>query len=1131
MSNRSRFLALLATVLLFMLLAVPMYAQFNASLQGTITDPSGALVPNAKITITNQETGVTRSSVSTQEGFYRIGALPPGRYMVTIEAASFEKSVTKNVQVSAETNRTFDSVLKAGTRSDVVTVSADAATLKTESANVDRTLSTTDITSLPSFGRDPYELLKTAPGVFGDSSRSSNGQAMNLVNNSGPGGSASSIFQTENQVQISGNGQRVSSNNYEVDGVSVNSLQWGGAAVLTPNIESVKEVNVTTSSYSAEDGRNSGVQVKVVSQTGTNAWHGSGLFKYDEPGLNAFNRYGGFNNAKPVRVENKYRQYAGSVGGAIIKDKLFFFSSYEGLHQSNNTTSTPTWVTTPQYIQSLLNSRQGTPIATYFGTSGLTPRIRQVLTPSCPPAFGANCKVVNGGIDIGSITGTYNNYVKMGTTGGGLDGVPDLQYVTVGLPSKNIGNQYNGRIDYNLSTVDQIAVSTYMTYFNSTGSNSDAAGMPSADMNKKPVNSLVTLLWNHTFSPTLLNEARLNFSRFSYNQVDSNTDVNFGIPRIKVEGMPVNLLYFGADRGETTPGIFAQNQYEFRDVISKVEGARTWKFGFEMRKEQDNNNLLGGARPIYSFSGLWNLANGAPIYEGINADPRTGKPADAQRHFRTSNFAIFAQNDWRLTQKLTVNLGLRWEYFSPLNDEGGQNVNLVLGQGANALTNAQIKVGGSLTNKDLNNFAPRLGFAYSPTSKLVVRGGAGVAYNRLSDALFTNTHGNPPYFARYNLCCGTGGSAVDGWGTPFADNTIQFALGSSKSPSSYPVNPALAAGFDPTTGLPVNGRVEIWGAPQDLRTPYVYLYSLDTEYQLPSNLIASVGYQGSLGRKLIRIVNQNFIYAAVNPKFQSAYFPTGDITSNFNSLNLGVRRNFTNGLKFDAKYRWSKSMDELSNEGPGAQTNQTYPRDLRTEYGPSDFDATHYFVANAIYRLPFFKNKTDLKGMLLGGWEVSSIFTFHSGFPWTPKTNTQGILFPGGDRLSPIRPIGYVGGAGTSADTDTFMRDGGNFPGGGKAYFDISNFGVPGIGRNSFRGPRYSSVDMTLGKNVPLQKLGLPERAALDLRMNVFNVFNKLNLNPLGFYSAGTIIEDSHFGMSDGAQAGRVIELQARFSF
>lgn len=254
------------SLLLIVWFAIIADAQFRAAVQGTVTDSNGAIISGATVTLTNNETARTQSTTSGDNGFYRFSSLAPGRYTIVAELTNFKKT-TLEIDVAGENTQGADVILETGSIAETVTITDDSAALETETANVQKTIDDAEIRALPQVGRDPYELLRLTPGILGTGARSGSGAAVNLPNAEGPGGSNSAIFQTENQVPISANGQRVSANNFQLDGVSVNSLQFGGAAVLTPNQESIKEVLVTGTSFTAEDGRNSGAQIKVVSQT------------------------------------------------------------------------------------------------------------------------------------------------------------------------------------------------------------------------------------------------------------------------------------------------------------------------------------------------------------------------------------------------------------------------------------------------------------------------------------------------------------------------------------------------------------------------------------------------------------------------------------------------------------------------------------------------------------------------------------------------------------------------------------------------------------------------------------------------------------------------------------------------
>ena len=1140
------------------------HAQFHAAIQGTVMDSKGGAVAGAKVTATNLATGATRETVTSAEGFYRISDLPPGTYTVSVEATGFKKSNSNSVEVQAEQPRGLDVTLEVGAVSEVVTVSASQLALQTENASLSTTISSQEIERLPQTGRDPYELLRLAPGVFGDGARASNGTAANLPNSGGPGGSNSSIFSVENQVQVTANGQRNSGNNFTIDGTSVNSLTWGGAAILTPNQESIQELTVVANSYTAEDGRNTGAQVKVVSKSGTNQFHGSGFFKDDSPGLNAFNKWGGPDGQAPQKVRQNLRQFGGSIGGPVFKDKLFFFFSYEGNRSSDIQLSGGQYVETAALQQWMSANRAGTVVGNLITASGRQPRIAEVLTPSCTDfnsvGYGSatKCQVVSGGVDLGSAAqgtcsmsyGQYADFFNGNTTACGLDGVADLQKVITFAPTSSSGNQYNARADY-IRGKDLFAVSFYITPLNSVGGDLGANGRPMADLTFDPRNKYVALIWNRTLSSTMTNEARVNWTRFFANQFQSNPNVAWNLPRWEIEQVPGDRIKYGANQGTNAPGVFAQNQFEFRDTLSKLLGRHGLKGGVTVTLNQDNHDYeFGAARPVYVAHGIWNFVDGTPIYEGINVDPRTGGPTDVHKYYRQHDFAFFGQDDIKLRPNLTLNVGLRYEYFAPLNEKFGRQSNLILGTGANPLQSATLKVGGPLYPADKNNFAPRLGFAWTPSkfvTKTVIRGGFGVAYNRITDTMTGISRVNPPFLFREGFCCAMSPNdfAANPWGVPPFDNgLIVVTEGQSNSPLSWPANPLIAATFNPTTGLPNAGNVEIWGAPQTTRTPYVYLYSAEVQHEFPSNFLFTAGYQGSQSRKMLRIVGLDRVYPQVNQILSPVYFPTTDVNGHFNALNISGNWRSFHGLQFFGKYQLSRSIDGGSWEGAGGNRDPFYPINQAFDYGPSDFDVTHNLLFTGLYDLPILRNRHDLVGKAFGGWQLNTTFQFHSGFPWSPIQSNQCPPIPAGGTLCPALPAAYLGGAGSGHGNDTLKNTNGNFPGivsggncnpangpiAGTPYFDVCTVGPPFIHRNSFRGPRYQSVDLSFLKSTPVPFFK-SEQGKLDLRVNFFNLFNKLNLIPFARNTNNVSINDTHFGQASGALAGRVIEFQARLSF
>lgn len=1145
--------------LLLLFAVITASAQFKAGIQGTVTDTAGGLVPDAKVTLVNTETSKAQETTTSNEGYYRISGLAPAKYKLTVEKAGYKQKVFDNVAVNAEAVQGIDVQLEVGDVSATVTVTQETAqTLETENANVDKAITTQEVRALPQFGRDPYELARLTPGVFGDAARGGTGGAIALPNTAGPGGSSRSIFQTENQPQISANGQRITANNFQIDGTSVNSLTNGGAAVITPNQESVKEVRVIANVYSAEYGRNSGAQVLTVSQNGTNTFHGSLFLKNNSPGLNAVNKYGG-PNTPGIKVNQHLNQFGGSIGGPItlprfgeggpstlsFKNRAFFFFSYEGL-RSSNTDTVNAFIETPQFRQSVISARPNSIAARILGSPGVEPRVVAIIPATCgfagfPTGLFPLCQQVAGGLDIGQMSGGQSQYLAFNNlNGSGLDGVPDIQYAQLAVPTISRGNQFNPRIDLNVSKKDTLTFSSYISRFKGTGADAAGRSRPMGDITTAPQNLFGMATWARTISSNKTNEARFNVTRFAFDEVVSSASTNFGIPRIEIEDLPFDRLRWGAPQSETTPGIFSENTFEFRDTFRWLRGNHGLSIGGERRWEQDNNDLSGGSRPLYSFAGPFNFANDAPLFEQINADPRTGGPAQSKRAFRSSTDALFVQDDWKFRPNLTLNLGLRWEYFAPLSEKNGILSNFILGPAGQEITGARIAVVKSLYPPDRNNFAPRLGFAYSPNfgesfhglmneNKLVIRGGFGIAYNRIPLLEFANTRGNPPFFARYGICCGT---STSDFSTPFNGGEILYALGASNSPFSYPTNAALRTGFNANgipTNLPNGAQVEIYGAPAKVPTPYVYTYSIEGQYSLPAKLVAEVGYQGSQSRKLVRLVNERFLFTDTF-LFSNILFPTPDTNASYNALIARLTRRFSSGFQFDAIYRFAKSTDVVSYEGPTANTNPTYPLDVRQEVGPSDFDVRHNLVVSGLWELPIFRNRHDAAGSILGGWQVSGILTAHTGFPWTPVVGN--CISTRGPSICPVRPVAYFGGAGNDTSNDAFLT-GSNFPGGGSKFFSTAppvGFQLPGIGRNSFRGPRYFDVDMTIAKKFGLSSL-LGEGRFFEIKANLFNVFNLLNLQPFNFNSPSTQVQNALFGRAERGLAGRVIELQGRFNF
>ncbi len=1120
------------TVIFLLSFVATANAQFRAIVQGSVTDAHGAAVVGANIVLINKETNKTQQSASSDEGFYRFDRLSPGKYMLVVEHTGFKRKVLADVDVKAEEAQGINIQLEPGEIVETVTVSAEMSEqLKTENANIGKSITNREILRLPEYGRDTFELVRLAPGVFGLGARICCGFPLYLtLDSSFPGGSSKSIFASQNQPQITANGQRVAANYYELDGVNVTSQVYGGAAVITPNQESVKEVRVASSSYSAESGGYTGVLVQVVSQNGTNDFHGSAFFKYNDPALNAYAQWGGPHGERPTRDPKRDRQWGGSLGGPIYlprfgesgrtlwtgKNKLFFFSSYETSRTRNKRYSYD-WVETPEYRQLLREQRPGSIATTILSAPGMEPRIQSIIARNCA-SVGLNdptkCATVPGGLDIGSLTGVIGQQVT-NPTGGGLDGIPDLQFAQFLSPNHNKAQQINGRIDYQVTGKDLVAFSFYYTSVTATSTFSPRA---SDDYNWAQHNIAGVVLWNHTLSATTLNEARFNITRLSHDDLKANPQTLWGIPYVRVASFPFCCPHLELANSDATGSY--QTSYNFRDALSKVVGRHGLKFGGEMAHEQNFDYWFFSApRPSYDLGTLWNFANDAPIYEWGTFDPRTGVPTGSPNYMRANSYSFFVQDDWKVRPNLTLNLGLRWDYFAPLRDRSDHLSILILGTDQDALTDAKFRLGGPVYEPDLNNFGPQLGVAWTPQKiighmmrdKLVVRGGFGISYNRIPQHVVDGMRSNPPFGPEEFFLTG---------------NQIVYSLGPTlHSYSGWPSNPNAISQFDPITNMPLTGFFfGAFGTMRHVPNPYTFRYSIGLQYDLGSAWIASLGYQGSASHELPR--SKTFSLSRSDPQFNVRLLLT-DVNANFNALLAGLTHRFSRAFALNAQYRWSKSIDNCSEDcWP-----QTYPVDQRTERGPSDFDVTHYFVASGLWDLPTPVKRRNFLDKILEGWQLNGILTASSGFPWTP-------IYKGGYITHPYtRPVAYLGELKQNTSNQAFMRPGGTFGTDASRFFVSAPKGAqtippPAIGRNVFRGPHYFSVDMSLVKRISLPKFArLGDAAVIDLRANFFNVFNNLNLARFNYGMPNTVITNRDFGRALQALSGRVVEFQARLSF
>jgi hypothetical protein len=1155
-------------------------AQFRASLRGTVQDPQGAAIAGATVTLVNRETNQTMVSTSDGNGTYNFNALAPAPYQITVEHEGFNKKVLEHVVIIPEQLNSLDLHLDVGKVEQTVTVSDTTEALDTETATVSGTITSNQIQHMPSFNRDVFQLAQLAPGVFGDASQQSGGNNFELPGNQGPGAppGGTGIFATENGPQIQNGGGQYETNSITVDGISTVSAVWGGTSVITPSEDSVQDMKVVSNSYDAENGRFSGAQIQVISKSGTNDLHGSAFFKASRPGLNAYQSWNGIGSNQPGtpaerglnRDDNRFNNYGASLGGPIWKNKIFAFFAFETSPLAASTTAQG-WYETAQFDSSA--ATPGSIAAQYLSFPGNAVHSSSIIPRSCASIglTAANCAAIgpNGsqGVDIGSPlkTGlgmqdlTYGGDPTHPGVGGGLDGIPDIALFNTVNPTKTSQIQYNGRLDADVTHKDRFSFALYYVPLTTTDFNGPIRSQNLWHHNQ--VNDAFSVIWNRTFSPSLLNQARANAAGWRWNEVASNPQENFGLPQDNIDAIgssvgatPATVQAFGAPG----PSDFDQWTYTFNDVVTKIAGPHSIKAGFEFTRLYFLNNNVSAARPGYGFHNIWDFANDAPWGEGGNFggefNSKTGIPFSNRQDDRENLLGIFVQDDIKIRSNLTINLGLRWSYFGALYPTQNNQDVMLFGSGANMLTGLNVRVGGHLYTPPKNNLGPVVGFAWSPDiyqRRVVFRGGFGINYNQNEIAITSNGYGNPPNAVSPFFHCDfpyTTNPGCGGTGILYETaNDIHSLFG-------YAPNPAAIATFA-AGNLPSGGNATITGFQANPKTITNYHYSFDIQDQLPFNSVFTLGYQGNQTRHLLVHNNWNAIGAAtglaVNPLVNTVNFwgNTGD--ANYNAMLATLTHNFSRGFQATAQYTWARAMDE--NSGPFYE--DPYPFDTAAAYGRANYDVRNAFKLFGLWQPTFFHGSHSWIEKVAGGWSLSGILNIHSGFPWDPFYGVNGAgLYYGGSGYANLRPAAVLPGAGTSTSNSTFMQDiNPNFGGNGTRFFVAPSFvqgatfpatspgPTPGIHRNSLTGPGYNNVNLSLAKAFGLPRVpALGENAKFEVRADVYNLFNKLNINPNsidGFLGSvnpdGTLSgsPNADFGVAGSALGSRTIQFQARFSF
>lgn len=1040
-----------------LVLTFPLLAQFNSEIQGTVTDESGGAIAGAKVTVTNTGTGVTRQVFTLEDGIYRVLSLWPGTYSVRVEKDGFQPAGQSSVVLGITETRKVEVVLQVGAVSERVTITAQAAIVETEQGRVSGRVDRLQIDELPLNGRNMFNLLALQPGVTG--------RGLTGI------GSSTDSFSGELKMEFNASGLRSEANSYTMDDTNVNSLSRGGATNLTPNADSVEEVRVVSNNYSAVDGRNGGAQIQVVSKAGTNEYHGSLSYFFQNNTLSSRSL---FDTGMPVFRKNEYG-YA--VGGPIVRNRTFFYTTYDGL-QSSGARIASFNVETPQFRDYIMQTRPNSVAAKLLND------FRPALYPS------SNLR------DLGRPAPGVNAW-------GAADGIPDIGNVQFVPATHRKGAQYSGRIDHDLRPGKDRIYGNF--YWN--GSDVLNGGIrPDFDRPTIEHTFFYSLNYTHIFSPSVINELRTGMMR----DVGKTAEpAHLEVPGIGVSGETgYGISYY--------PGAWFQTNFHYKDIFSLVRSSHSLKIGGELRRARQNTWNTNYYVPQYTFASILDFADDEALQVQRKVDPRTGEPATTVVGERFWEWAAFIQDDWKVTRNFTLNIGMRYENFMSPTEVNGLLRNFIFGEGTGyfgKLATGKADMVSQLYPADNNNFAPRFGFAWDPSGKgtMAIRGGYGIAYDR-PGTYFLYFKDLPPLRAE----------AVLGpqFGTQFT-----YGLGDVSKPYlGYPADPALAVGLDERNGIK-GVRVSLSTVDPNMRTAYVQNWFVGIQRALPLGIVADLNYLGSAGHKLYDVTNVNRFagdmvdsrFNGFNPSFNKINMQEGVGNSVFHGGSLSLRRQFREGFTLQGAYTFGKAISDT--DTLTSDTNYQDVANRRLDRGIAGYDVSQKLSIVGVWEMPFLRGQRGVLPRIAGGWQLSGFGIFQTG---TPLTITNSAVYPRGDynadNNAGDRPNAPAAGVLRSGLSRTDFLNG---------VFAVPDFPAPApgtngnLGRDIMRGPGFAQVDMELSK-----KFAITERVSAQLRIDALNALNRVNLN-----NPVTDLNNINFGRSVSTLTPRLFQVGMRVRF
>jgi hypothetical protein len=1114
-------------VCLLFLSSVLMHAQFtDGDIAGTVTDPSGASLAGATVSIRNLQTGHVDTVQTDRIGYYRLQHLLPGTYQVRIEASGFKAMVLNDVAVNASATTPANAQLQVGSIHESVEVVSGTALVQTEEGRLASTITTREVEDLPLNGRQVYQLVTEEPGVT-----ATNAPVISSV----PAPTSSVTF----DFGFIANGSTPRGNNFVLDGTSNNNEWLGGTPLIYPSLDAIQEVQVQTLNFSAEYGRNNGAIVNVVTKSGTNEYHGDVFYSGRNTALNARNFFD-----RGQKGPLQQNQFGFAFGGPINKGKTFFFMDYEGSRLKD---SLPAIVVseTPSTVSL---AAPGSLAAMFF---------QDFPGPACltvPKPTDTTC----------------------------LAQSPQIE--------PNRADQYIVRVDHHIKSADEV-----FARWDSTLASGDVARQELFGAGIRgftaPFDGQFSDLatgYTHQFSSSTLNDFRFSYSR-------NSSHISFGMPSstetasvLKSAGLPLSdfaWLYFDDGTvpfgGELfVPRDFVFNMFKLSDTLLHTAGRHSFKFGFEFGRIQENSNYRLYSSPFLEFSSIDAFAAGDPPYleeATVNADygsPKYGQFTDTPRHFRWNRWAAFAQDDWKITPRFTLNLGVRWDVFADPSETNGLLSNMILGPGSNIFQQIATATVGRvkhLWNTDYHNFAPRIGLSWDPFGKgtTAIRSGFSIAYNEPYSNLYTNASRLDPPEANTVLA---DPSAFIG-----ITNPIPYTFPFTPDPD-FAIGPPAANGGYPG---PQSGFLDITpnGVDPHLHTAYAMQWFLGVQRSFAHDYGFTLNYVGTRGvggytREDFNRFDGNIcsptscsgIASRLNAGWGQITYISNESQSNYEGMNAQFRKNFARNLMFTANYTFGKVLDQVTEGGLGDYFNTNGYGILYSgvsdiehphqDYGPSEFDVRHRFTLTALWNVPGPKRGGALN-KVLGGWALNTIVSLQSGRPFDVYCgqawyngcdfNMDGLPYDRPNRPAGIKTAGFsnsqfengiFGNPGlsfygfysrTSQALQTFCPNGLNSiiddgfvpinSGPGSQCVPVGTNG--NLSRNAFRGPAFKDVDLSLVKTT-----AVTERVKVEFRADAFNLFNRVNLyNPIGDLSSG------QFGVSTAAFIPRELQLGLKILF